>query len=80
MREITATTTYEPVDRDKTEVISEHLRYMTVNRIIIKPELRCLPSFYWLPKLHKQPYGNNNSMCRLHVYKQQRIASGNFLK
>ena len=26
MREITATTTYEPVVRDKTEVISEHLR------------------------------------------------------
>ena len=58
MREITATTTYEPVVRDKTEVISEHLRYMTGNRITVEPELRCLPSFYWLPKLHKQPYGN----------------------
>ena len=26
--------------------------------IVVKPELECLPSFYWLPKLHKQPYGN----------------------
>ena len=55
MREITATTTYEPVVRDKTEVISEHLRYMTGNRVTVEPELRCFPSFYWL---HKQPYGN----------------------
>ena len=33
MREITATTTYEPVVRDKTEVISEHLRYMTAHTL-----------------------------------------------
>ena len=26
-------------------------------RIMVKPEHQCLPSFYWLPKLHKQPYG-----------------------
>ena len=27
-------------------------------KITVKPELHCLPSFYWLPKLHKQPYGS----------------------
>ena len=57
-REITTTTTYEPVVRDKAEVINEHLKYMASNHIKVKPELRCLPSLYWLPKLHKQPYGN----------------------
>ena len=57
-REITATTTYEPVTRDKDDIIKEHLRFMRNNHIVVKPELECLPSFYWLPKLHKQPYGN----------------------
>ena len=31
---------------------------MSNNPITVKPELRCLPSFYWLPNLHKRPYGN----------------------
>ena len=31
---------------------------MSNNHITVKPELQCLPSFYWLPKLHKRPYGN----------------------
>ena len=57
-REITATTTYEPVTRDKDDIIMEHLRFMRNNHIVVKPELECLPSFYWLPKSHKQPYGN----------------------
>ena len=57
-KEITATTTYEPVAENKEDVISKYLLYMNNNHITIKPELRCLPSFYWLPKLHKQPYGN----------------------
>ena len=58
VKEITATTTYEPVLDDRTKVICDHLKYMASNRIMVKPELQCLPSFYWLPKLHKQPYGN----------------------
>ena len=57
-REITATTTYEPVTRDKDDIIMEHLHFMRNNHIVVKPELECLPLFYWLPKLHKQPYGN----------------------
>ena len=57
-KEITATTTYDPVTRDKADIISDHLRYMSNNHITVKPELQCLPSFYWLLKLHKRPYGN----------------------
>ena len=56
--EITATTTYEPVIENKEDIIREHLLYMRNNSIAVKQELHCLPSFYWLPKLHKQPYGS----------------------
>jgi hypothetical protein len=30
---------------------------MVANGIDVKAEHKALPSFYWLPKLHKQPYG-----------------------
>ena len=63
MREIVATTTYEPVVRGNSEVISEHLKYMASNYITVKPKLQCLPSFYWLPKLYKHYY-----CCILQVY------------
>ena len=43
-KEITATTTYDPVARDKADIISDHLRYMSNNHITVKPELQCLPS------------------------------------
>ena len=36
MREITATTTYEPVVRGNSEVISEHLKYKSSNHITVK--------------------------------------------
>ena len=64
-KEITATTTYDPVARDKADIISDHLRYMSNNHITVKPQFQCLPSFYWLPKLHKRPYGNS---CIVSVY------------
>ena len=35
----------------------EHLQYMTNVNIDVEPEHEDLPSFYWLPKLHKNPYG-----------------------
>ena len=38
-------------------VVTEHLRFMTNYKICVEPELGYLPSFYWLPKMHKQPYG-----------------------
>ena len=33
------------------------LHYMMKNSIDVDSEHECLPSFYWLPKLHKTPYG-----------------------
>ena len=57
LSELNTTSTYEHDDRDCEDVVTEHLRYMTNNNISVEPMLRHLPSFYWLPKLHKQPYG-----------------------
>ena len=38
-------------------MIGEHLKFMARKKIEVEPVLRFLPSFYWLPKLYKQPYG-----------------------
>ena len=37
-------------------MILEHLQYMVKVNIDVEPEHEDLPSFYWLPKLHKNPY------------------------
>ena len=55
MKEITETSTYEHINKESLNVVNEHLSFMNSHRIKVVPELRCLPSFYWLPKLHKQP-------------------------
>ena len=57
LNEVSTTNTYEHVDKDCTSVVAEHLSFMAKEKIAVMPELRRLPSFYWLPKLHKQPYG-----------------------
>ena len=54
LRELNTTSTYECDDRDCEHVVTEHLRFMTKS---VEPTLHNLPAFYWLPKLHKQPYG-----------------------
>ena len=38
-------------------MILDHLQYMTKVNINVKPEHEDLPSFYWLPKLHKTLMG-----------------------
>ena len=58
IREITTTTTYEHVSESVTDIVTRHLQFMNKYKVKIKPELLCLPSFYWLPKLHKQPYNS----------------------
>ena len=55
MKEITST--YEQINNEILNVVNEHLSFMNNHKIKVVPEFRYLPSFYWLPKLHKQPYG-----------------------
>ena len=60
---MTSTCTYKHVDREcmnvhvHVHVVTEHLKFITKYKIYVDHDLRYLPSFYWLPKLHKQPYG-----------------------
>ena len=47
LNEVSATNTYEHVDKDCTSVVAEHLSFMAKENIAVEPELRRLPSFYW---------------------------------
>ena len=50
--------TYEEVRNINVNVISRHLYYMAKNGIVVPEQHEPLPSFYWLPKLHKKSYGS----------------------
>ena len=52
LREVNATTTYECVTEEYGDLVDGHSKYMATNRMVVQPEF-----FYWLPKLHKNPYG-----------------------
>ena len=56
LKELRTTSTYKHVDRECMDVVTEHLKFMTNYKLYVDHDLRYLPSFYWLPKLHKQPY------------------------
>ena len=43
---------------DCVNIISKHLDYMVRNEIEVQEQHEQLPSLYWLPKLHKKPYGS----------------------
>ena len=51
--EVNDSTTYEHVTEDYSKLVSGHLKFMAANRIVVQHDNRCLPQFYWLPKLHK---------------------------
>ena len=58
LRKISATTTYKGAATDWDKLADEHLKFITANRIVVQPECECLFRYYWLPKLHKKPYGS----------------------
>ena len=53
LREVNATTTYECVTEEYGDLVDGHSKYMATNHMVVQPEFKCLPLFYWLPKLHK---------------------------
>ena len=57
LKELESTNTYQEVHSDCSNVVSRHLKYMVQNNIFVQEQQEHLPSFYWLPKLHKNPYG-----------------------
>ena len=57
LKELESTNTYQEVHSDCSSVVSRHLKYMVQNDIFVQEQQEHLPSFYWLTKLHKNPYG-----------------------
>ena len=60
LEEVNATTTYEHFVENYSKLVNEHLKFMTASCIVVQPDCRCLPQFYWLPKIHKKPYLSSN--------------------
>ena len=53
IKELSLNNTYKEVHNNNVNVISRPLDYMMKNEIDVLEEREQLPSFYWLPKLHK---------------------------
>ena len=58
IKELNLNNTYKEVHNNSVNIISRHLDYMVKNDINVQEQHEQLPSFYWLPKLHKKPYGS----------------------
>ena len=48
--------TYVGKDECADEIIDTHLRFMLDHDVVVPVDNEKLPSFYWLPTLHKNPY------------------------
>ena len=57
LKEIDSTATYESIMEEHQGIVDKHIKYFNKHCIDVLLHYRCLPQFYWLPKLHKQPYG-----------------------
>ena len=51
--ELGSTSTYKKVNSDCMSIINRHLDYMFKSGVDVCEQHERLPSFYWLPKLHK---------------------------
>ena len=62
---LNSTSTYEPAQLTKDQLLLRHIDTLTKSNI--KIDKLDLPTFYWLPKLHKNPYKSrsisNSSHC-----------------
>ena len=63
--ELNSTSTYAPAQLTKDQLLVHHINSLT--KIDVKIDKCELPTFYWLPKLHKRPYKSrfisNSSHC-----------------
>ena len=50
-------TTYASCQLDAAQLVNQHLVFMRKVKLNVPSEMQRLPSFYWMPKLHKSPYG-----------------------
>ena len=49
--------TYEPISESSSDIISSHRIFLSEYQHQMKEGMDCLPSMYWIPKMHKSPVG-----------------------
>ena len=54
----TSPQTYTPCTAHVGDLLAAHVDFMNGQNINVPTDLRNLPSFYWLPKMHKNPIGS----------------------
>ena len=54
----TSPQTYTPCTAHVGDLLAAHVDFMNGQNISVPTDLRNLPSFYWLPKMHKNPIGS----------------------
>ena len=68
--ELDSTSTYVPARLTKDQLLVHHIN--TLTKINVKIDKCELPTFYWLPKLHKRPYKlsfiSNSSNCSTTIF------------
>jgi hypothetical protein len=52
----TGNSTYTKCDKSEKDIVAEHLLFLLKHQIVPDSKCHSLPSMYWLPKLHKNPY------------------------
>ena len=67
-QELSGTKAYEQTSEKEKYVISNHIFHNATRfAVTVNEDQERLPTFYWLPKLHKQPYNarftTNSSSC-----------------
>ena len=38
------------------QIVQKHLAYVQNTKVKVAEDMKRLPGFYWMPKLHKNPY------------------------
>ena len=67
LKDLESTNTYQEVHSDCSSVVSRHLKYMVQNDIFVQEQQEHLPSFYWLPKLHRTLMVPGSSLLQINV-------------
>ena len=47
--------TYIRIEKKSEDIVKDHLAYMKTHNIVLTEDQESLPSFYWIPKMHKNP-------------------------
>ena len=49
--------TYELIKKSSSEIVNSHKAALSEYDHPLKEDINCLPSIYWIPKMHKTPVG-----------------------